>query len=74
MNEIKKCQNDFPTTCDKVATAWHWDCCDGYSTIDLCVECANDYVGGSTTFCEWHNVIDGIIVASSNPTEIGTLV
>lgn len=70
-NEIKTCENDFPTKCGKVATVSHWDCCDGYYHIDLCVECAKDYECGSTTSCEWYNTIDGVVVASSDPEEIG---
>ena len=73
MSEIKKCQNDYPTQCDKVATVYHYDCCDGYYGIDLCVECANAYYqNGSTSFCDWANSIDGVIIASNEPDLIGS--
>jgi hypothetical protein len=71
-NEMKKCENYYPAQCENIATVWHYDCCGGYYGIDLCVDCANEwYLNGDTDMCEWYNTIDDVVVASSNPDEVG---
>lgn len=70
---MNKCENDYPSKCENVATVYHWDCCGCYGGINVCVDCANEYyLGGDTQMCEWYNVIDNVVVASDDKEYIGT--
>lgn len=71
MSEVKMCFDGY-NKCGKVATVEHWDCCDGYYGLDLCADCAETIgKGGSTGYCDWSNAVDGVIISSSNPDEVG---
>jgi hypothetical protein len=74
--EMKTCENLIErngewVACGNGATAWHWDCCDGYYGVDVCADCLPLMDGGATTMCDWYNTVDDVVVSSSNPEEIG---
>lgn len=69
--ENKVYVNDDFVLCGKVAIGEHWDCCGGYWGVPVCADCLPEMETGDSTMCDWYNLVDGVVVSSSNPAEVG---